>query len=35
MIRRIVVCPHCELSFLSGRKETYCPGCHRMVKTAA
>jgi hypothetical protein len=31
-IRRIVVCPACELRFLSGRTKTFCPGCHQMVE---
>ena len=33
MIRRIVVCPECELRFLSSRPKTYCPGCHHLVET--
>jgi hypothetical protein len=32
MIRRIVVCPACTLRFLSGRKKTFCPGCHELVE---
>gem|GEM_PF-1906249 len=32
MNRRIVVCPACELEFLSAREKTYCPGCHKMVE---
>jgi hypothetical protein len=32
MIRRIVICPACELHFLSGRPKTYCPGCHQLVE---
>ncbi len=35
MIRKIVVCPACELRFLSARPLTYCPGCHQLVEPAA
>jgi hypothetical protein len=32
MPRRIVICPSCDLNFLSSRRTTICPGCHRMVE---
>jgi uncharacterized paraquat-inducible protein A len=32
MIRRLVLCPACDLRFLSSRKSTYCPGCHQLVQ---
>lgn len=32
MLRTIVVCPACELHFLSSRPKTYCPGCHALVE---
>jgi hypothetical protein len=32
MNRRMVVCPSCELRFLSGRQRTYCPGCHLLIE---
>lgn len=32
MPRRIVVCPSCELNFLSSRIRTICPGCHKQVE---
>ncbi len=32
MNRRFVVCPSCELRFLSAREKTFCPGCHQLVE---
>ncbi len=30
--RTIVVCPSCDLQFLSARRTTFCPGCHQLVE---
>lgn len=32
MNRKIVICPNCELHFLSARDTTYCPGCHQLIE---
>jgi len=32
MNRRMVICPSCELRFLSGRQRTFCPGCHLLIE---
>jgi Zn finger protein HypA/HybF involved in hydrogenase expression len=32
MNRKTVECPHCELTFLSSRLKTICPGCKATVE---
>lgn len=32
MTRRHVVCPHCDLQFMSALSKTYCPGCHVLIE---
>jgi uncharacterized paraquat-inducible protein A len=32
MNRRMVICPSCDLRFLSARQQTYCPGCHQLIE---
>lgn len=31
-LRKVVVCPSCDLQFFSGRHTTFCPGCHQLVQ---
>jgi hypothetical protein len=31
-MRKEVICPKCELEFLSAREKTICPGCKQIIE---